>query len=239
MARPQALDHAEKRSALLKAAAKLFAEAGFDRTSMSEVARSCGVSKALLYHYYESKDVILYDILKLHLEALLVAVAAADAAARAAGGTPVERLERLAEALLESYRDANPEHKIQINELGKLTAARQEELKAIERDLVRLFADAICEVHPDLAVAGTRAQLLKPVTMSLFGMLNWHYLWFRPGGPLDRPAYARLAVKILIEGTRPGLDGPARDGQAPEGQVREGQVREGQVATARIRSLAE
>lgn len=209
MARPQALDHAEKRGALLKAAAKLFAEAGFDRTSMSEVARSCGVSKALLYHYYASKDVILHDILKLHLDTLVAAVAAADAAARAAGGTPVERLERLAEALLESYRDANAEHKIQINELGKLPPAQQEELKGLERELVRLFADAICEVHPDLGRSGGRAQLLKPVTLSLFGMLNWHYLWYRPDGPLDRPAYARLAVKILIEGTRPALEAAA------------------------------
>jgi TetR/AcrR family transcriptional regulator len=50
MARPRAADHDDKRQAILAAAATLFAEHGYDGTAMAEVARACGVSKALLYH---------------------------------------------------------------------------------------------------------------------------------------------------------------------------------------------
>jgi hypothetical protein len=41
-----------------------------------------------------------------------------------------------------------------------------------------------------------------PVTMSLFGMLNWHYMWFRDGGPMTREDYADLATTLLIEGAQ-------------------------------------
>ena len=46
--------------------------------------------------------------------------------------------------------------------------------------------------------------LLKPLTMSLFGMLNWNYMWFRPGGPLGREDYARLAVGLVLDGSPNG-----------------------------------
>ena len=44
--------------------------------------------------------------------------------------------------------------------------------------------------------------MLKPITMSLFGMLNWNYLWFRWNGRLSRRDYAKLAVTVLIEGAQ-------------------------------------
>ena len=49
-------------------------------------------------------------------------------------------------------------------------------LVGMERELVAIFAEAIAQVLPAI---GRDKALLKPVTMSLFGMLNWHYMWFR------------------------------------------------------------
>jgi TetR/AcrR family transcriptional regulator len=192
MARPRAVDHDDKRRTILKAAARLFADGGYDRSSMAEVAKACGVSKALVYHYYVSKDVLLYDIIRLHLDELVAAVEDANGHDE----VPRERLVRLASALLDAYRDADAEHKIQINELKKLPPEQQDELRDLERRLVGIFAAAIAAAVPSLAGGG----LLKPVTMSLFGMLNWHYLWFRPGGPVSREDYARLAVTLAVDG---------------------------------------
>ena len=63
MVRTIAKDHDEKRKQILKSAAKVFADQGFDRASMSLLARECGISKANIYHYYDSKDALLFDIL--------------------------------------------------------------------------------------------------------------------------------------------------------------------------------
>jgi hypothetical protein len=41
--------------------------------------------------------------------------------------------------------------------------------------------------------------------MSLFGMLNWNFLWFREDGALSREDYAELVVAILLDGAAPGF----------------------------------
>jgi TetR/AcrR family transcriptional regulator len=172
---------------------------------MAEVAAACGVSKALLYHYYASKETLLFDILSVHLQELLDAAQAVDKSL-----PPRERLRALVGALLDAYRDADQQHKIQINEMGKLPPERLTVLIGMERDLVAVFADAIAQVLPAIANSKT---LLKPVTMSLFGMLNWHYMWFREGGTMSREDYADLATTVLVEGAQ-ALAAPAQPAKA-------------------------
>jgi TetR/AcrR family transcriptional regulator len=192
MARPRAADYDGKRQAILDHSAEVFAKHGYDRASMEQVAKACGVSKALLYHYYVNKAALLFDILHDHLQGLVDAVLAVVREL-----PPQARLRALVGALLEAYRDADDEHKIQLNELGKLPPKRQKLLTDMERDLVNVFAEAIAAVNPALASDNA---LLKPVTMSLFGMINWHYMWFREGKALTREDYADLVTTLLVEG---------------------------------------
>ena len=204
MARPRAADHDQKRRAILDRSAKLFADRGYARTSMSEIAAACGSSKALLYHYYENKEQLLYDLLEAHFVKLHEMVKAADVP----DAQPIERLRGLIAALLEAYEGADALHKVQINELGSLPPPRQHDLKAYERRLVDLFASVLRDINPALA-RGNR--LLKPVTMSLFGMINWSYLWFRPAGPMSRGAYANLVTQIMVDGIAGlGAESPTR-----------------------------
>lgn len=102
-------------------------------------------------------------------------------------------------ALLEAYRDADNEHRVQLSGLQLLPDAQQEELKALERRLVAIFAEAIRQVNPD---AFDNRPLLKPVTMSLFGMLNWFYMWFREDRGISRQDYAKLTAHLLVSGVK-------------------------------------
>jgi AcrR family transcriptional regulator len=195
MARTRAKDYDDKRQAMLHHAAIVFARDGYDRASMAQLATECGVSKALLYHYYASKEALLFDIIESHLQDLVTAVSEADEPQL----DPERRLEALVSALLEAYRDADAEHKVQITGLRLLPAEDQERLKALERELVAIFAEAIRALHPAIF---DDPPLIKPVTMSLFGMLNWFYMWFREGGPVSRADYAKLATQILVGGVK-------------------------------------
>ena len=197
MARPRAPDYDAKRAAIREAAAALFAEHGFDRSSMSDLAERCGTTKSGLYHYYESKEAVLHDILAVHIGKVLGVVRAA--AQEAADGDPVHRLELIVTSLLAAYASADDQHKVQLNELQRLPEAQRETIIGMEREIVRLVADTLAEINPNLA--RTRG-LLKPVTMSLFGFLNWHYMWFREDGPLTRADYARLATRLFLDGAR-------------------------------------
>ncbi len=200
MARTRAKDHDDKRAGIMETAARIFADGGYDRTSMAQLAAECGVSKALIYHYYASKEALLFDIIETHLSDLIDAVEEADKP----DAEPAERLETLIAALLESYRDADSKHKVQLGTITLLPEDQQEHLKSLERRLVFRFAEAVRMLNPN-AFDGT--PLLKPATMSLFGMVNWFYMWFRENGPMSRRDYAKLATDILVGGVKGLPDG--------------------------------
>ena len=71
MARTQAADYEERRTAIVEQAARLFAERGFLGASIADLAEACDSSKSLIYHYYASKEDILYDVMHSHVRALL------------------------------------------------------------------------------------------------------------------------------------------------------------------------
>ncbi|MGO4830853.1 TetR/AcrR family transcriptional regulator [Rhizobiaceae sp. 2RAB30] len=192
MARTRAQDYDAKRLAILQRTAKLFAQFGYSGTSITMIAEACGVSKALLYHYYPDKEALLFDILSAHLEDLVEVVEKAAAST----SEPRARVLAIAQALLEAYRDADAEHQIQIANLKLLPETRQEQLRALERVLVTLLSDALAEALPGIG----RSASLKPLTMSMFGMLNWHYLWFREGGGMSRDDYALFASELILKG---------------------------------------
>ncbi len=193
MARTRAADFEEKQRAILASAAAVLAEQGMDKASMAQIAAQAQVSKALLYHYYPGRDALVFDIIRTHLEDLDAAVARADRAELA----PRARLRRLVHAVLETYRDADDHHKVQLNGTPTLPEELRAEIHAIERRIVRRFAEVLRAIRPGLA--GERP-LLMPVTMSLFGMINWVYMWFRDGGPIGRADYADLATDLILSG---------------------------------------
>ena len=191
MARTRALDFGDKQRAILTSAAAVLAEQGMDKASMAQIALQAGVSKALLYHYYPGKDALIFDIIRTHLAELDAAVEAADDPAL----PPRARLRALVGAVLENYRDADDYHKVQLNGTPTLPPDQKAEIHAIEKRLVRRFSAVLRLVRPDL-----EAPLLMPVTMSLFGMLNWVYLWFKDGGPVTREDYADIATALVLDG---------------------------------------
>lgn len=207
MARTRARDYDTKRDAILRKAAELFAKHGYPGTSISMIAESCGVSKALLYHYYPDKEAVLFDIISTHLDELVEVVEGAWAKAR----PHAPRLEAIVTALLEAYRDADAQHQVQLNNLRPFPTDKQETLRAKERRLVALFAAAIAEAEPSIG----DGPYLKPITMSLFGMLNWHYLWFREDGNVSRTDYARLATQLILGGAKTAVKSLVAGLEAP------------------------
>lgn len=194
MARTRAADFEDKQRAILASAAAVLAGQGMDKASMAQIAQQAQVSKALLYHYYPGKDALIFDIIRTHLTDLDLAVEAADSPAL----PPDQRLRALIGAVLETYRDADNCHKVQLNGTPTLPNEQKEAIHAIERRIVRRFSAVLRQLHP-----GLEPPLLMPVTMSLFGMLNWVYMWFRDGGPVTREDYADIATALILK----GLDG--------------------------------
>jgi len=196
MARTRAADFEEKQRALLHEAAAVFAETGMEKASMAQIARAAQVSKALLYHYYPSKDALIFAIIHTHLAELDDAIAEADRPEL----PPEDRLGHLVWVVLQKYEGADNEHKVQLNAMDALSDEQKGAIQAIERRIVKRFAGVLREINPGLD--SPERPLLMPVTMSLFGMMNWVYMWFRDGGRISRKDYAEVATTLILAGIK-------------------------------------
>ena len=194
MARTIAKDHDEKRAQILKSAAKVFAEAGFDRASMTQLARECGISKANIYHYYDSKDAVLFGVLDTYLSELRDRVCGVDVSAL----SPDQRLRRIVSEILLAYQGADHEHQVQIRAMGAVPEDQQKLLRAYQRELVQVVSDALAAVAP--TTLAQDSEKLRSATMSVFGMLNWYYMWNSGAGSDAREAYADVVANLTLGG---------------------------------------
>jgi AcrR family transcriptional regulator len=194
VARTIAKDHDEKRALIRKAAAKVFAQQGFDRASMSMLAREAGISKANIYHYYDGKDALLFDLLDSKLSGLLAQIEGVGVD----GLRPEDALRKTITETLLAYEGEDYEHQVQTTLLGVLPEEQQSVLLGYQRAMVRRLSALVAAVAPD-GVAGDRGKL-HSVTMSIFGMLNWFYMW-KPGATAeDRREYADLVTDLVLKG---------------------------------------
>jgi TetR/AcrR family transcriptional regulator len=192
MARKRAPGFEAQREDILAAAARLFASQGFSATSMNQVAEACGVAKPTLYHYFQDKNDLLAQICDSHVHALLALVEEVKAQRLA----PDAELRALIERFTRVYADAQDQHRVLTSEIKFLADAERQRLLDVERRVVAEFASALTRVRPELR----DAQLHKPLTMLLFGMINWTFTWLRPDGDLSPEALAAVVSDLFFGG---------------------------------------
>lgn len=198
MARTIAKDHDQKRAQILKSAAKVFAEEGFDRASMTKLATECGISKANIYHYYDSKDAILFDILDSYLSTLRDRIFGVDTE----GLPPEDRLRRVIREVLRAYQGADHEHQVQISALSALPGDQQDQMRTYQRDMVKFMSDCLRQTAPE--VFEDAPAKLRGATMSVYGMLNWYFMWNSDAGAQERDDYADMVCDLTLRGL-PGI----------------------------------
>lgn len=189
----------KKADALLKAAAALIAEKGFEATAIRDVGRRLEVSLGGMYYYFASKDDLLFQIQHRTFEALLQAQE--QIAARP--GAAADRLGRLLAGHLAFVERHPHEMKICTYQLESLKGDYYDRVLAVRRRYYRLLADTVAEL---LAGPGRRVQesaRSRHLTLFIFGMLNWSLTWYRASrdGPVE--GLAREMLDLVLHGARP------------------------------------
>ncbi|MEK8046962.1 TetR/AcrR family transcriptional regulator [Ideonella margarita] len=207
MARPRSSGYDDQRELILRHAAALFATQGYVATSMNEVAAACGVSKAALYHYVRDKRELLESVCQAHVLRLQGVVAEV----LGQGLAPEVQLRELIVRFVQEYASAQNEHRVLTKEVKLLEPEQAERVLAVQRAVVADFALAVAQVRPALQAA----ELHTPLTMLLFGMINWLFTWFRPGQPLTHAEMAPIVADLFFGGLA-GVTVPATS--SPESQ---------------------
>ncbi len=192
MARGRAPGFDDQRSHILACAAQQFAERGFAGTSMNQVADAAGLSKATLYHYCRDKHSLLVSIAEDHVDRLLTVVDEVRAQRLPADA----RLRELIRRFVAEYASAQHAHRVLTEDVRFLQPDDQQRVLDIERQVVAGIAAAVAALRPELK----RAALAKPLTMLLFGMINWMFTWMKPEGELGYEAMAPIVADLFMGG---------------------------------------
>jgi AcrR family transcriptional regulator len=192
MPRGRAPGYDTQREQILARAAELFARQGYTATSMNQVALACGVSKPSLYHYVRDKYQLLVEIAEDHVGRLKVI--AAEAHARPS--KPEARVRAMIASFLEVYAESQAAHRVLTEDVKFLEPADRKRVLDVQREVVASFADAIADTRPELRAA----ELHRPLTMLLFGMMNWMFMWLQPGGKLTHAALAPVVADLFFGG---------------------------------------
>jgi len=193
MARTQAADYGVRREAIVEKAARLYAERGFLGASISDLAKVCRISKSLIYHYYPSKEDILFDVMHSHVRALLDAAEAITAR----GLAPADALRAITAEFMTQYAGAAARQKVLLNELNHLPKQRRAIIVDIQHRLIGIVRNILTELRPELRA---KPALGLPAAMLYFGMINWTHTWMDPAGAVKPVRVAELSADIFLDG---------------------------------------
>jgi AcrR family transcriptional regulator len=180
------------RERLLEAAVTLFAERGFERASMRELASRSGMSLAGLYHHFTSKEQLLYALQVDAFQRLFDSLRdfAGDAA-------PEVRLDSLIRNHLEFFTAHITEMKVLSHELETLEGEAGRKIVAMRAEYYRLFRDVVAEL---LAAEGRSDLDSRVTTMAIFGMINWIYRWYGSVPGMKAEELAQQMSSIVLHG---------------------------------------
>jgi AcrR family transcriptional regulator len=190
---PTPRDSEAKLQHILLHSAQIFAEQGFEGSSIRDISRSTGVSLSGLYYYFESKQKLLYliqnnaftfivDRLRLRLRDI---------------HEPQTRLRVLVQNHIEYFLSHPNEMKVLSHEEEALEPPYRDEVAAIKR---RYYAVAR-EIFDAVAAEGTASGLNPRVAvLSLFGMMNWIYKWHKPKVDPEAEELTAVIMGIFLHG---------------------------------------
>lgn len=198
MSRVRADDYDDKKQDILDHSAALFAEKGFQTTSMIDIARACGASKSNLYHYFSSKEEVLYAITSEHTKAMHAELSEVTAQPLSAE----ERFSGFIDSFVRLAADSRNEHLILMNDISFLPDDKQEKLLETEGRIVQILIDLLQEINPGTFRA---SEVKTPYAMLLFGMLIWTFTWYTKGGPISPEDLAKRISHLFLYGFKSDL----------------------------------
>lgn len=202
MARTRSENYDDIQHGILRAACDLFARQGYMRASIGELADACKLSRGALYHYFDSKEAILFAILDAHVRQMIADVESAIA------GKPamLDQFRSAIRAIVELNARSPQEQRLILNDLSFLGEADQQTIKSLERQIVEIISDLLVRLDAQGKIV---KRTKKVYTMMLFGILNFSHTWYDPKGGIGPGDFADMIVDQFLYGLI--APGPAKE----------------------------
>ena len=180
---------------VIDAAITIFHERGYSDTSVEEIANALGILKGSLYYYIDSKEDLLFAIVrKVHedVERLLAEALEHD------GSTPLERLRRYIRSQTEYNAHNIAKISVYYDDMSRLSSARMVEIRDARREAERSIRALIVEAQQ----AGQISPSIDPrlAGHSIFATVNWVYRWYDPAGRIGPSDLADFTARYALYG---------------------------------------
>lgn len=186
----QTYDH--RRDHLLSCAAAVFAQHGYDRTSMRDLARASAMSLAGMYYYVEGKADLLYQIQKACFEQ----VTTGARSVLAGESVPEQRLAAFIRHHVQYFVAHMAEMKVLAHEDESLTGPPLLEIRQLKKAYVGLLVQELAMLDGHSSDEPRR----RVAAYTLFGMMNWIHTWYDPAGAMGSAELADAITKLFLNG---------------------------------------
>lgn len=184
-----------RRDVLLATAERLFAECGYEATSVRDIANAMNIKAGSLYAHIETKEDLLWEILTAAADRFFSAI---DPIVKS-DLLPTEKLRRMMAAHVHVITDGSSLAAVYMNEWRHLTDPRRTEF-AGRRDAYEALVRGV--VREGIR-SGELADLdEKFATLLILSSMNWIYQWYRADGPMTPDEIARKLTEMLFKGLR-------------------------------------
>jgi AcrR family transcriptional regulator len=182
-----------RRAEICRTAARIFRDRGFDATSVSDIARALRMTKAGLYHYFASKEALLFEIMTFGLDRVRDEVIVPASRIR----DPEARLRQIVMDHARITTRARGVVAQLFDETPALSPAARKAIRERERHYFYLVRDTLGELK---AAGRLRNVDLTVAAFSIIGMILWLPRWFRQGGRLTGEQAAREIANLALAG---------------------------------------
>lgn len=200
MARPLSPDYDKRRENILQHSAELFADAGYHKASIDQLADASKITKSLIYHYFKSKQDILYQCMLNHVELLRSTAQSCIDPSKSSK----DQLRHILDRFLEIYETAGARHRILVNDLNQLSPQQKDEIVTIENDITRIFKSLVSQISSSRNEGTTSTpsggNIDTARTFLLLSMINWTHTWFNPDGTMSSKELGALVYDIFVNG---------------------------------------
>ncbi len=172
--------------------------------SRREVRAAAGGSLAGLYHYFDSKEDLLYQLQFRTFNGLLES----QEQIAAQPGTPEERFRRLLIGHLMFFAKRTAEHQACTFELKSLSGERYEGVEALRRRYYRLMASVVAELRDGVGAGTSESKEARHAALFIFGMLNWVFMWYTPERYGSVEQIGNEMLELVLNGLRWGRGKP-------------------------------
>lgn len=187
-----------KREAILRCFTELVAERGYDEVSVRDVAEALGISKGTVLHHFGSKQAILGQINNDYMRRRL-----AEARDYLSGlDDPVDELQAFICHLMLCQQDDRAATVAFSREIVRAAAEPvMAEVRQMREELLAMLVEIVERGVASGAFAATDPRL---TALQIFGMVNWAWTWFKPGGRRTAVEIADQFSRTVIGGLAPG-----------------------------------